>query len=93
MSGEDRLPALPSPALNLSPRSRRCLACIARHIQSYGYPPTLRELARLTGITSTAAITRRLGRLERLGLIRREPGCSRAIEVLPAGRAALGGQP
>lgn len=74
----------------MTERDRRCLAELAEHQRQYGYAPSLRELARLLGITSTASVLRSLQRLEREGMIRRDHG-ARAIAVLPAGMAMVAG--
>ncbi len=53
--------------------------------ESDGLPPTVREICAATGIRSTSTVFAVLGALERLGLIEREGGASRAVRI--AGRS------
>ncbi|HZX47100.1 MAG TPA: transcriptional repressor LexA [Clostridia bacterium] len=47
-----------------------------------GYPPSVREICEAVGLKSTSTVHGHLERLERKGLIRRDPTKPRAIEVL-----------
>lgn len=49
--------------------------------QDYGMVPTIREIARFTGISSTSVVAYHLREMVRLGLISRQSGISRAIRV------------
>ena len=60
------------------------VAAIREMTDSYGRPPSYRELAGRFGVSSTNAVKERLDRLERKGLIRRAAGASRAIRILVA---------
>lgn len=63
-------------------RRRRVLRLIRESIASRGYPPSISELTRDTGVSSTLTIRRDLGKLERDGKIERDPGIPRGIRVL-----------
>lgn len=58
------------------------LDAIEDYQAEHGYSPTIRELLPLAGTTSTSVANYYLGRLERLGLIEREPRISRGIRLL-----------
>lgn len=63
-------------------RSLRVLEAIEAYIAANGYPPTIRELMPIVGLASTSGVDMHLRRLERDGLISRDPTRSRAIRVL-----------
>ncbi len=46
-----------------------------------GYPPSVREIGEAVGLTSTSTVHSHLAKLERRGLIRRDPTKPRAIEI------------
>lgn len=73
---------LPHQAKPLTPRQRKILEAIASSIASHGYPPSMREIGDLVGLSSLSSVTHQLTRLETLGLIHRDPKRPRAIEVL-----------
>ena len=50
-----------------------------------GYPPTVRELCAATGISSYNGVHTHLVALERKGYLKRTPGASRGLLVLPRG--------
>jgi len=60
---------------------------IARHGAEHGYPPTIRDLQKRTGASSTSVVAYRLAACERAGLIGRVPGRARAITLTAEGRA------
>lgn len=65
----------------LTTREQNILDFIRQKIQESGYPPTVREICNAVGLRSTSTVHGYLGRLERLGVIKRDPASSRAIEV------------
>ncbi|WP_443094992.1 transcriptional repressor LexA [Rothia koreensis] len=73
---------LPHQAKPLTPRQRKILEAIASSVETHGYPPSMREIGDLVGLSSLSSVTHQLSRLEALGLIRRDPKRPRAIEVL-----------
>lgn len=50
--------------------------------EEHGFPPTVRELGALLGVTSTSTVFSRIKQLEKSGYIRRVPASPRAIEIL-----------
>lgn len=71
-------------------QERRILECIRDFIQERGYPPTVREIARELGISSTSVVDYHLKRLERARWIERDPRSSRGIRLTMAGVRGLG---
>ncbi|MTE23162.1 transcriptional repressor LexA [Microbacterium sp. ZXX196] len=67
---------------NLSEKQLAILEVIQRSIQSNGYPPTMREIGDAVGLKSLSSVTHQLGQLELSGYLRRDPGKTRAMEVL-----------
>lgn len=60
----------------------RILAFICAEIESKGYPPSVRDICEAVGLKSTSTVHGHLTRLEKKGLIRRDPTKPRAIEVI-----------
>lgn len=67
---------------NLTARQREVLSFLIRFIDERGYPPTVREIALYFGLKGPRSPKKRLDALEEKGYIRRNPGKSRAIEVV-----------
>lgn len=67
---------------SLSDKQLAILEVIQRSIQSKGYPPTMREIGDAVGLKSLSSVTHQLGQLELSGYLRRDPGKTRAMEVL-----------
>lgn len=57
------------------------LAFIKSEVNQRGYPPSVREIGDAIGVTSTSTVHSHLAKLERRGLIRRDPTKPRAIEI------------
>jgi repressor LexA len=68
--------------VDLSKRQKEIFDYIRRYAGRYGYPPTVREIGKAVGLTSSSTVHAHLAKLERLGLVRRDPTKPRAIEVL-----------
>jgi repressor LexA len=66
----------------LTKRQEEILDFIKEYMVSHGYPPTVREIGKAMGLSSTATIHTHLTNLEGLGLIRKPENKSRAIELL-----------
>jgi repressor LexA len=66
----------------LSPRQNDVLDFLREFLDSNGYPPTLREIARHLDISGTVAVVRHLEALEKKGWIRRQPGAFRSITLV-----------
>ncbi|MFV0558317.1 MAG: transcriptional repressor LexA [Enterococcus sp.] len=58
-----------------------------------GYPPTVREIGEAVNLSSTSTVHGHLSRLEKKGLILRDPTKPRAIELTTLGLEKLGAQP
>ena len=73
----------PSPGADraLTPRQHTILRFIHDWVQERGYSPSLREIGRAVGLTSTSSVEHQLSALESKGHLRREPGCPRTVEV------------
>lgn len=74
----------------ISTKQRDVLNFIYETVADRGYPPTVREIGAAVNLSSTSTVHGHLSRLERKGLLQRDPSKPRAIEVTAAGRAALG---
>jgi repressor LexA len=68
--------------LNLTKRQREVFDFIKRYSAQHGYPPTVRDIGKAIGLTSSSTVHAHLSNLERLGLIRRDPTKPRALELL-----------
>ncbi|WP_461204402.1 transcriptional repressor LexA [Clostridium sp. DL1XJH146] len=55
---------------------------IRLHLMEKGYPPTVREICAYVGLKSTSTVHGHLSRLEKKGLIKRDPSKPRAIELI-----------
>ncbi|MCP3425251.1 transcriptional repressor LexA [Rothia sp. AR01] len=66
----------------LTERQAKILGAISSSIRAHGYPPSMREIGDVVGLSSLSSVTHQLSRLEALGYIRRDPKRPRAIEVL-----------
>src|SRR3954467_6483174 len=68
--------------LNLTKRQQEIFDFVKRYVSEHGYPPTVRDIGKAIGLTSSSTVHAHLGNLERLGLLRRDPTKPRAMEVL-----------
>ena len=55
---------------------------LKKEIKEKGYPPSVREICDAVDLKSTSTVHGHLNRLEKKGLIRRDPTKPRAIEIL-----------
>lgn len=67
---------------SLSEKQLAILEVIQRSIARNGYPPSMREIGDAVGLKSLSSVTHQLGQLELSGYLRRDPGKTRAMEVL-----------
>ena len=81
--------------LNLTKRQQEIVDFIKKYSAKYGYPPTVRDIGKAIGLTSSSTVHAHLANLEKVGLLRRDPTKPRAIELLvdKAKRAARTGGP
>lgn len=74
----------------LTKRQRRILVFLKDHIESRGYPPSMREVGAACDLASTSSVSHQLRMLERKGFIRRDPNRPRALEIfLPDAKPAM----
>ncbi|SPT53913.1 LexA repressor [Actinomyces bovis] len=66
----------------LDSRSRAVYLAVRDAVRDHGYPPSMREIGKTVGLTSPSSVKHQLDKLERLGLVRRDPNRPRALEVL-----------
>src|SRR5215210_2195839 len=68
--------------LNLTKRQQEIFDYVKRYGSEHGYPPTVRDIGKAIGLTSSSTVHAHLANLEKVGLLRRDPSKPRAIEVL-----------
>src|SRR6476659_9643970 len=68
--------------LNLTKRQKEIFDFIKRYSAQHGYPPTVRDIGKAIGLTSSSTVHAHLANLEKLGVLKRDPTKPRAIEVL-----------
>jgi repressor LexA len=68
--------------LNLTKRQREIFDYVKSYGEEHGYPPTVRDIGKAIGLTSSSTVHAHLANLEKLGVLRRDPTKPRAIEVL-----------
>lgn len=66
----------------VSSRQLAILEFIRNEVRLKGYPPSVREIGEAVGLASSSTVHGHLDRLEKKGLIRRDPTKPRAIELL-----------
>lgn len=75
------LPDGPPDSTGLTPRQQRILNVIRDSLEDRGYPPSMREIGDLVGLTSSSSVSHQLKVLEAKGFLKRDPNRPRAIEV------------
>lgn len=65
----------------LTERQKEILDFIQQYVDELGYPPTLREIGKKFGISSTFGVKRHLDALEKKGFLSIESNSSRAISI------------
>jgi repressor LexA len=68
-------------ATPLTARQRQILDCIEASMRERGYPPSVREIGEVVGLTSPSTVHNHLATLQKRGYLRRDPSKPRAIEV------------
>ena len=68
--------------MDLTKRQKEIFDFIRRYASKYGYPPTVREIGKAVGLTSSSTVHAHLANLEKIGLLRRDPTKPRAIELM-----------
>jgi repressor LexA len=69
------------PAHVLTVRQRKVLQVIRESVEKRGYPPTMREIARAVGLSSTSSVAYQLETLQSKGYLHRDAGRPRTVEV------------
>ena len=68
--------------LKLTKRQQEIFDFIKQYSGRHGYPPTVRDIGKAIGLTSSSTVHAHLANLEKLGLVRRDPTKPRALELL-----------
>jgi repressor LexA len=69
---------------SLNPRQRQILDYLRDHSRDHAYPPTVREIGRAVGLSSSSTVQNHLNTLETRGYITRDPAKSRTVEIVDA---------
>jgi repressor LexA len=69
---------------SLNPRQRQILDYLRDHSRDHSYPPTVREIGRAVGLSSSSTVQNHLNTLETRGFITRDPAKSRTVEIVNA---------
>jgi repressor LexA len=75
--------------LSLTKRQQEIFDFIKRYSTRHGYPPTVRDIGKAIGLTSSSTVHAHLANLEKLGLLRRDPTKPRAMEILDKAKKAV----
>jgi repressor LexA len=65
----------------LTKRQREIFEFIKEYSGQHGYPPTVRDIGKAVGLTSSSTVHAHLANLQRLGVLHRDPSKPRAIEL------------
>jgi repressor LexA len=65
----------------LTARQRKIVRFISGWVHEHGYSPSMREIGRAVGLTSTSSVEHQLAALQAKGYLRRAAGCPRTVEV------------
>ena len=68
--------------VDLTKRQQEIFDFIKSYGSEHGYPPTVRDIGKAIGLTSSSTVHAHLANLEKVGLLRRDPSKPRALEVL-----------
>lgn len=71
----------PVDADGLTMRQRLLLEVIKRSVEEKGYPPSMREVASMAGLSSPSSVAHQMHQLEAKGYIRRDPNRPRALDI------------
>ena len=67
--------------MGISARQKQVLTFISQYVEHKGYPPSIRDIAKGCGMSSSSVAGYHLRALERSNYIRREPKISRSIVI------------
>ena len=71
---------------DLNKREKAILKCIEKGVRENGYPPSVREIGKQVGLSSTATVHTYLTKLEKIGYISRQDKKGRALQLLKGGK-------
>jgi len=74
---------------SLTKRQKEIFEYVKSYARDHGYPPTVRDIGKAIGLTSSSTVHAHLANLEKLGLLRRDPSKPRAIEMLDRARGGV----
>jgi repressor LexA len=72
----------PSPHGDITDRQRRILEAIRDSVTTRGYPPSMREIGEVVGLTSSSSVKHQLTALQAKGFLRQDANRPRALEVV-----------
>ncbi len=75
----------------LSERHKKILEVLKRYQDETGYPPSIREIGKQTGISSTSVVNYYLNQLEEEGYIERDRKISRGVRLVKTLQGAAAG--
>lgn len=75
----------------LTDRQKAIIQFIEKHVNQYGFPPTIREIGEATGIGSTSVVNYNLNKLTRLGYLTRTSTKSRGLKLVQEKVAKVNG--
>jgi repressor LexA len=75
--------------LKLTKRQQEIFDFIKRYSSQHGYPPTVRDIGKAIGLTSSSTVHAHLANLEKVGVLRRDPTKPRAMEILDKAKKAV----
>ena len=76
---------MPRKAQELNKREKAILKFIEKKIKEYGYPPSVREIGKAVGLSSTATVHGYLAKLREKGYIKKEDKKGRTLKLLKGG--------
>src|ERR1700726_4976634 len=69
---------------SLNPRQRQILDFLRDHSSDHSYPPTVREIGRAVGLSSSSTVQNNLKTLEPRGVTTLDRAKSRTVEIVDA---------
>jgi repressor LexA len=75
--------------LSLTKRQQEIFDFIKSYSSKHGYPPTVRDIGKAIGLTSSSTVHAHLANLEKQGVLRRDPTKPRAMEILDRAKKAV----
>ncbi|WP_039944438.1 LexA family protein [Thermicanus aegyptius] len=67
---------------NLTAKQQEVLLAIQTYIEKHNYPPTVREIGEMVGLSSSSTVHGHLERLKKKGIITYEPSLPRTITII-----------